>query len=37
MVMGGDLSSEGCEFKSLHRILDGHFFAYICCKNCNDV
>ena len=18
-------------------ILDGHFFTYICCKNCNDV
>ena len=20
---------------SRHRILDGHFFKYICCKNCN--
>ena len=19
----------------IHRILDGHFFTYICCKNCN--
>ena len=27
MVMGGDLSSKGREFKSQHHILDGHFFT----------
>ena len=37
VVMGGDSCSEGCGFKSQHRILDGHFFTDICCKNCNDV
>ena len=37
MVMGGDSCLESCGFKSRHRILDGHFFTYICCKNCNDV
>ena len=26
------LISEGCEFESQHQILDGHFFALICCK-----
>ena len=25
VVMGGDSCSKGCEFKSQHRILDGHF------------
>ena len=25
MVMVGDSCSEGCEFKSLHCLLDGHF------------
>ena len=30
------LISEGCEFESQHQILDGHFFALICCKNCID-
>ena len=25
VVMGGDWCSQGCEFKSQHRILDGHF------------
>ena len=35
VVMGGDLCSEGCEFESHHRILDGHFFIFICCKICN--
>ena len=34
MVMGGYSRSEGCEFVSLHSILYGHFFTYICCKNC---
>ena len=37
VVMGGDSCSEGCGFKSQHRMLDGHFFTYICWKNCNDV
>ena len=35
MVMGRDSPSEGRGFKSRHCILDGHFFTYICCKNCN--
>ena len=35
MVMGRDSRSEGRGFKSRHHILDGHFFTYICCKNCN--
>ena len=35
VVMGGDFCSEGCEFESHHRILDGHFFIFICCKICN--
>ena len=35
MVMGGDLRSEGHEFESQHSILDGHFFTYICCEDCN--
>ena len=37
VVKGRDSCSEGCGFESRHRILDGHFFTYICCKNCNDV
>ena len=37
MVMGRDSRSEGCGFESRHRILDGHFFTNICCKNCEDV
>ena len=37
VVMGRDSRSEGHGFESRHRILDGHFFTYICCKNCNDV
>ena len=37
VVMGGDSCSKGCGFESRHRIrMDGHFFTYICCKNCND-
>ena len=32
--MGRDSHSEGCWFESWHRILDGHFFTYICGKNC---
>ena len=37
VVMGRDSRSKGHGFKSQHRILDGHFFTCICCKNCNDV
>ena len=35
MVMGRDSRSIGHGFDSRHRILDGHFFTHICCKNCN--
>ena len=35
MVKGRDSLIEGCEFESQCRILDGHFFTVICCKNCN--
>jgi len=36
VVMGGESCSKGCEFKSRHRILDGHFsHVHICCENCN--
>ena len=34
VVMGDDSCSRGCEFESRRRILDGHFFTFICCKNC---
>ena len=34
VVMGRDSCSEGRGFESRYRILDGHFFTYICCKNC---
>ena len=34
MVMGRDSRYEGCGFESWHRILDGNFFTYNCCKNC---
>ena len=37
MVIGRDSRSKGCGFESQHCILDGHFFTYVCCKNCNDV
>ena len=37
MVMRRDLRSKGREFEPRHRILDGHFSTYICCKNCIDV
>ena len=33
--MGRDSCSKGRRFESWHRILDGHFFTYYCCKNCN--
>ena len=32
MVIRGDSKSEGREFESRHRLLDGHFFTLICCK-----
>ena len=34
MVMGDDSCSNGRVFESHRHILDGHFFALICCKNC---
>ena len=37
VVMGRDSHTEGRGFESRHHILDGHFFTYFCCKNCNDV
>ena len=37
VVMRRDSQYKGSGFESRHRILDGHFFTYICCKNCNDV
>ena len=37
VVMRRDLRSKGREFEPRHRILDGHFSTYICCKNCIDV
>ena len=37
MVMGDDSCSKGRGFESRRRILDGHFFTLICCKNCNNV
>ena len=35
VVMGKDSRSKGRGFESRYRGLDGHFFTYICCKNCN--
>ena len=35
--MGRESCSKSRGFESRHCILDGHFFTYICCKNCNDV
>ena len=32
MVMGGESRSEGRGFESRCRMLDGHFFTFICCK-----
>ena len=32
VVMVDNSCSEGHGFESWHRILDGHFFTYICCK-----
>ena len=35
MVKGRETRSKGRGFKSQHHLLNGHFFTYICCKNCN--
>ena len=35
LVMGRDSCSKGRGFESQDHILDGHFFIFICCKNCN--
>ena len=35
VVMGRDSHLKGRGFESQHQILDGGFFTYICCKNCN--
>ena len=35
MVMGGDSYSKGFMFESQHSILDGHFYTFIFCNNCN--
>ena len=35
MVMGRDSHYIGRGFEYRHGILDGHFFTYICCRNCN--
>ena len=35
VVIGRDSCSEGRGFKSRHCKLDGNFFTFICCKNCN--
>ena len=34
-VMEGDSCSKGRDFESRRHILDGHFFTFICSKNCN--
>ena len=31
VVEGGDSNIRGCEFESQCHILDGSFFAFICC------
>ena len=35
VVMEGDSCPDGPGSESQYPILDGHFFSYICCKNCN--
>ena len=35
VVMGRGSHSKGRGFESRYHILDGHFFTYICCKNCD--
>ena len=35
VIIGGDSCSDGYGFESQHCILDGHFFTYLCCRNCN--
>ena len=34
MVMADNSCSKDRGFESQRRILDGHFFTLICCKNC---
>ena len=34
VVTNDDSCSKGCGFEYRRRILDGHFFTLICCKNC---
>ena len=34
VVMRDDSCSRGHGFKSWRRVLDGHFFTFICCKKC---
>ena len=34
MRMDDDSCLRGRGFESRRRILDGHFFTVICCKNC---
>ena len=36
VIVEGDSCSKGCGFESWRRILDGHFFTLLCCKNCID-
>ena len=36
VVMVGDSCSDVRGFESQNHLLDGHFFTYICYKNCND-
>ena len=35
VVMVDDLCLRGCGFESRRCILDGHFFTFFYCKNCN--
>ena len=35
VVEAEESQSEGCDFESKRPILYGHFFTFICCKNCN--
>ena len=34
VIMGDGSCSRGHGFESRHHLLDGHFFTFICCKNC---
>ena len=35
VVMGGDSSPKSHGFESRYLILDGHYFTYHCCEDCN--